>query len=104
MVLPKLTPEQRAAAGARATAARRRRAEVSQLLKSGELKIRQVVELAGSDEALAKMRVAAMIESLPGIGKKKAADLMAKVGIASSRRLRGLGPYQKDALIEELDP
>lgn len=103
MALPQLTPEQRAEAGAKATAARKRRAEISRKLGSGEVTIRSVIEMATGDEALAKMRVSAMIEALPGIGKKKAADLMSRLGIAASRRLKGLGPYQKDALFEEFD-
>lgn len=103
MALPQLTPEQRAEAGAKATAARKRRAEVSRLIGEGKITIRAVIDMAPTDPAIAKMRVSAMIESLPGIGKKKAADLMSRLGIATSRRLRGLGPYQKDALLEELD-
>lgn len=103
MALPQLTPEQRAQAGVKATAARKRRAEVSRQIGEGELSIRSVIELSGTDEALAKMRVSAMIEALPGIGKKKSADLMRKLGIAASRRLRGLGPYQRDALLTEFE-
>ena len=103
MALPQLTPEQRAEAGAKATAARKRRAEVSRQIGDGELSIGSVIEMATSDPALAKMRVSALIEALPGIGKKKAADLMTRLNIAASRRLKGLGPYQKDALLEELD-
>lgn len=103
MAIPLLTPEQRTAAAAKATAARRRRADIASQLRLGQLSIREVVELAGSDMALAKMRVSAMLESIPGLGKKKVSLLMDRLGIAQSRRLRGLGPYQRQALFEEFE-
>lgn len=101
MPLPTLTPEQRLAAAHKATAARKLRAEVCAQLKSGSLRIGEVLERAEYEEALAKLKVTTLLESLPGVGKTKAAAILARNGIAPSRRLRGLGPYQKAALIEE---
>ena len=43
-----------------------------------------------------------MLTSLPGLGKVKAHRLMEKLGIAESRRLRGLGAKQREALIDAL--
>jgi ribosomal protein S13 len=54
-----------------------------------------------TDEAVAKMKVIALLESMPGVGKIKAENLMERIGIASSRRLRGLGPNQLNALLAE---
>ena len=87
MVLPKLTPEQRLAALEKAAEARRVRAEVKNRLKY-------------SKGSLAEMRVQHLLESLPGIGKIKAQAIMEEVGIAASRRVKGLGPHQAQALIE----
>jgi len=43
-----------------------------------------------------------LLESLPGYGKTKAAALLVDVGIAPSRRLRGLGPKQQAALVSRI--
>ena len=43
------------------------------------------------------------LESLPGVGKVKARRLMEEVGIADTRRVRGLGAQQRQALLEALD-
>jgi ribosomal protein S13 len=47
------------------------------------------------------MKVIALLESMPGVGKIRAENLMERIGIASSRRLRGLGPNQLSALLSE---
>lgn len=100
MVLPKLTPEQRLAALEKAAEARRVRAEVKNRLKYSQGSLAEVIELGKTDEAIGKMRVQHLLESLPGIGKIKAQAIMEEVGIAASRRVKGLGPHQAQALIE----
>ncbi len=100
MALPKLTPQQRSEALAQATASRRRRAEVKKQLKAREMSVSEVFELAEEDDALAKMRVVALLESLPRVGPQRAGELLVDVGIAPSRRVRGLGPLQRAALVE----
>lgn len=101
MPLPVLTPQQRAAAAARATEARRVRAEVKTELKTSRTTLAEVVERAQTDQALAKLRVQALVEAMPGIGKARAAQIMERVGIANSRRVRGLGRHQLAALQRE---
>lgn len=101
MALPQLTPEQRAAALEKAAAARRVRAELKERLKKGETTIKQVLADAETDEALAKLKVSALLEALPGVGKVRAAQLMEQFEIAASRRVRGLGERQRKALLEE---
>lgn len=101
MALPQLTPEQRAAALEKAAAARRVRAELKERLKKGQTSVKQVLDDAGSNEALAKLKVSALLESLPGVGKVRAAQLMEQFGIAPSRRIRGLGERQRKALLDE---
>ena len=101
MALPQLTPEQRTAALEKAAAARRVRAELKERLKKGQTSIKQVLADAEKDEALAKLKVSALLESLPGVGKVRAAQLMEQFEIAASRRIRGLGERQRKALLDE---
>ena len=100
MALPPLTPEQRAAALEKAAAARQARAEVKNRLKYSQGSLAEVLELARNDEVIGKLKVSALLESLPGIGKIKARAIMAEIGISETRRLRGLGPHQANALVE----
>ena len=100
MPLPELTPEQRAAALEKAAAARRARAEVKNRLKYSSGVLSEVIEQGRTDDVIGKLKVVSLLESLPGIGKVKARTIMSEVGIAESRRVRGLGPHQAAALIE----
>ncbi|WP_043503391.1 integration host factor, actinobacterial type [Georgenia sp. SUBG003] len=100
MALPPLTPEQRADALAKAAAARATRAEVKSKLKYSQVSLSEVLEAAKEDEALSKLKVVSLLESLPGVGKATARSLMAEIGISEARRVRGLGPHQSAALVE----
>ncbi|GAA4005059.1 MULTISPECIES: integration host factor, actinobacterial type [Allokutzneria] len=101
MALPQLTEEQRAAALEKAAAARRVRAELKERLKRGGTNLKEVLTSAESDEILGKMKVSALLEALPGVGKVRAAQIMERLEIANSRRLRGLGDRQRKALLAE---
>jgi hypothetical protein len=98
---PQLTDEQRKAALAKAAEARRARAEVKELLKTGSLRLSELVERAETDDILAGLKVERVIASMPGTGKIKAKRMMETLGIADNRRLRGLGDKQKEALLAE---
>lgn len=100
MALPPLTPEQRAAALEKAAAARQARAEVKNRLKYSQGSLAEVIELGRTDDVIGKLKVSALLESLPGVGKIKARAIMAEIGISETRRLRGLGPHQTRALVE----
>ncbi|MFN2495455.1 MAG: integration host factor, actinobacterial type [Pseudonocardiaceae bacterium] len=104
MALPELTEEQRAAALEKAAAARRARAELKERLKRGGTNLKEVLTSADSDEILGKMKVSALLEALPGVGKVRAAQIMERLEIAPSRRLRGLGERQRKALLSEFGP
>ena len=97
---PILTADQRRAALAKAAEARRVRAEVKELLKTGSITFPEVLERAEVDELVAGTKVSAIIVSLPGVGKVKGKRLMEELEIASNRRLRGLGIRQRKALLE----
>ncbi|WP_425953585.1 integration host factor, actinobacterial type [Xylanimonas sp. McL0601] len=100
MALPPLTPEQRAAALEKAAEARRARAEIKNRLKYSQGSLKDVIEQGQTDDIVGKLKVVALLESLPGVGKVKARAIMEEVGIAETRRVRGLGPHQAAALIE----
>lgn len=103
MALPPLSPEKRAEALQKAAEARRERAVVKARLKDstgrrGE-EIRKVIQEAGTNEVIGRLRVTALLESLPGVGKVKAQQIMEEIGISPSRKVRGLGSHQAEKLI-----
>ena len=97
---PPLTEEQRRQALQKAAAARRARAELKEQLKGGRISLRDLMERT-HDEIVGKMKVSAVLESLPGVGRVRARKLMEKLDISESRRMRGLGAKQKENLLEE---
>jgi transposase len=103
VALPQLTEEQRAAALEKAAAARRARAELKDRLKRGGTTLKEVLVQSDTDDVLGKMKVSALLEAMPGVGKVRAAQIMERLEIATSRRLRGLGDRQRKALLTEFD-
>ncbi|GAA4330357.1 MULTISPECIES: integration host factor, actinobacterial type [Klenkia] len=101
MPLPQLTPEQRAAALEKAAAARKVRAELREKLKGKGTTVGDVLKQGETDEIIGKMRVSAVLESLPGVGKARAAKIMERLEISPTRRVRGLGANQRKALEAE---
>ena len=100
MPLPQLTDEQRKEALAKAAAARHERSVLREKIKNGEVTIEAV--LNSDDPIAARMPVHSLIESLPGYGKAKAQKIMDELGISQSRRVKGLGARQREALLEIL--
>jgi guanylate kinase len=98
---PQLTAEQRVAALAKAAASRKRRAEVKNQIKDGQLSIDDVLSLAATDEAIGKMRVKELLESLSGVGKIRVISLMERLNISPTRRIQGLGRHQLKELRNE---
>lgn len=101
MALPPLTPEQRADALAKAAKARKVRAEVKDRLKHSGASLSEVIGQGRTDDIVGKMRVTALLESMPGVGKVRARQIMERLGISESRRVRGLGANQVAALERE---
>jgi hypothetical protein len=101
LALPKLTPEEKLRALKKAQEMRSQRARIRQELKTGQSNIRAILE-QDSDDVIAKMRVAYLIESLPRIGKVRTKKIMTELGIDETRRIQGLGIRQKKALIDKL--
>ncbi|MEA5455344.1 integration host factor, actinobacterial type [Sinomonas sp. JGH33] len=103
MGLNPLTSEERREAVSKATAARARRAEVKAALKAGALSLDKLFRQAEEDEALARLKVTDMLEAFHGIGPVRSLAILDHLGIAPSRRLRGLGVHQRQALIDFLE-
>jgi len=101
MSLPTRTPEQRLADLEKAAAARKVRAEAKAGLKAGTVSLPGILAKGADDDLFGKIKVSALLESMPGVGKVKAAQIMGRLGIAESRRVRGLGPNQRAALENE---
>ena len=74
------------------------RAEQKELLRTGETSLAELFELGEKDDAIGKMKVTALLEALPGVGKVRAAKIMADCEISPNRRVRGLGVKQRAAL------
>ncbi len=100
MALPEMTDEQRAAALARAGEARRKRAEIKQLLKTGSLNLEDVFVRAEEDDLIAGTKIQAIVLSMPHMGKVTTKRLLEDIGIADNRTIRGLGTNQRRALLE----
>ncbi|MPY95538.1 MAG: integration host factor [Acidimicrobiia bacterium] len=98
---PALTADQRQAALEKAAEARRVRAELKERLKMGSISLSELFDQAETDDIIGKLKVLALLESLPGIGKVKARRVMEEIGISESRRVRGLGEQQRKALLEQ---
>ena len=100
MALPQLTDEQRKAALEKAAQARHERAELRDKIKKGEISLEDVLD--SEDPIASRMKVSALIESLPGYGKAKASKIMDELGISATRRFKGLGARQREQLLEQL--
>lgn len=103
MALPTLTPEQRAEALEKAAAARRERAAVKNRLKHSGASLSEVLEEGKSNPVIGKLKVTELLESMPGVGRVRARAIMEEVGIAESRRVRGLGANQVASLLSRFD-
>ena len=98
---PLLTPEQRSAALLKAKESRTKRSIMKSEIKNQKISVSAVLSLAQTDDAIAKMRVIELIESIPGVGKVRAQTLITKLEISPSRRIGGLGSHPRAKLIKE---
>ena len=70
-----------------------------ELAKNYSLSLEDLLERSDADESLGRMKVLAVLESLPRLGKVKARRTMEDIGISETRRLRGLGAQQRALLL-----
>ena len=83
----------------KAARVRTQRAEIKANLKKGSVSLASLLERAGNEDLIGKMKVSNVLENLPGYGKAKAQKVMEQVGISDTRRLAGLGANQKSQLL-----
>lgn len=98
---PKLTPEDRALALAKAKQSRQARAAIKNQIKNQQLSINQVLEMSIENSAIAKMRVIELVEAVPGVGKIRAKAILERLEISLTRRIMGLGRHQLESLTKE---
>jgi S13-like protein/KAP-like P-loop domain-containing protein len=101
MALPPLTPDQRAAASEKAAKTGRERTEVRNAFETGRTTLSAALSPDQTDDTIGKMKVSALLESLPGVDKGRVRQAMERLGIAESRRVRDLRPDQRVALEHE---
>lgn len=85
----------------RALEARRRRAEVKAAVRDGALDLAGVLDLAETDEDVARLRVRDILAAQRGIGPVRVDRILKRCRISVDRRLSGLGPHQRAALLAE---
>ena len=80
---------------------RKERAALREEMKAGKLAMKDVIDRKGED-IVGGMRVKYVLESMPGIGKVRAKEIMDQIGIDENRKVKGLGTRQVAALLERL--
>ena len=70
-------------------------------LKRGATTLADVLKEGATDDVIGKMKVSDLVESLPGVGRVRAKQVMDRLGIAETRRVRGLTADQRSALEQE---
>jgi hypothetical protein len=101
--LKPLTDVERTQAREKATAARAVRADIKAQLKTGKLSVAEVIGAADVGDAVGRLKVLDLLKALPGVGDVRAAAIMLEVGIAATRRVRGLGVHQRRDLVSYLE-
>ena len=100
MPLPTMTPEQRAAALAKAAEVRLARSELIAAVRSGAAKAADLLDR--QDEIAKRTKVVSVLRALPGWGKVKVSACLTECGIDESRRVGGLTAAQRERLRDAL--
>ena len=101
MAVPNISAEDRAKALEKAQKVRKERAAMREEMKSGKMTLGDVLARR-SEDVVGGMRVKYVLESMPGIGKVRAIEIMDQIGIDENRKVKGLGSRQETALLERL--
>lgn len=96
-----MSEETRRAAIDESKRVRRIRARACAQVAAGEMTVGDV--LRSDDPALGRLRAGRLARAKEGIGKKRAADLLGRLGISPDKTLNTLGSRQRRALCEALD-
>lgn len=76
-------------------------AEVRNSLKLGTMSLSDVINRSATDDVIGMMKVSELLACLPDVGTAGAAQIMERLGIAESRRVRSLAQRQREALTRE---
>jgi hypothetical protein len=98
---PQLSNEERRAALLKASAARKLRADFKLDVK--KKKVRWFSAFDRTEEAIQKMRIKELLESIPSFGSTRAENILDQIGISHSRRIKGIGVRQKNELLKALE-
>ncbi|MGH8917104.1 MAG: integration host factor, actinobacterial type [Actinomycetes bacterium] len=98
---PVMSTAQRRAALEKAAATRRARAELLALVRAGQLSITDVLARA-DDDLIAQTRVEDLLRAVPGCDPDTRARALTLAGISDRRRVQGLAPWQRDAVLTTL--
>lgn len=100
-VLSDRTPEQRKAALRKATEIRAARAALLADLHDGRVSLADVFARVDSNDAVAtRTRVRAILIAHPGVGPVTADKTLENLSISPRRRLQGVGPLQRERLLQ----
>lgn len=96
---PKISNRFRRRAGQKAVIARQERAKTKELISTGKIFFFDLF----SDErkSISRMRLIDLLQSVPGVGKIRADQILERTKISPSRRIGGVGPRQIELLREE---
>jgi hypothetical protein len=98
------TPEQVKAALEAARLARVAKSELLHDIKSGRVTLGELLSESYRDNVRAqKLPVKTALRALPGVGVVKADHAMKTIGIPETRKIGGLGPRQREALLDWRD-
>lgn len=96
---PKISNRFRRKSGQKAVAARQERAKIKQMVADGEIFF---FDLFGDDrKSVSRMKLIDLLQSVPGVGKVRADQIIERTKISPSRRIGGVGPRQIELLREE---
>lgn len=96
---PKLSNRFRRKAGQKAVAARQERAKTKELIATGQIFFFDI--FSDERESISRMRLIDLLQSVPGVGKIRAEQILERTKISPSRRIGGVGPRQIELLREE---
>ena len=100
MTPPKLTANQRELARAAALRTRQERSRIKASVRQGRTALADVLQ--SPDPHVQGMRVRDVLLAVPRIGPIRCAQIMEQIGIAETRRVRGLSDRQREALASAL--
>ena len=98
---PESTPEQRAAALAKAAEVREARKEITRAIKAEEMTLRDVFAQAG-DPIYGKLRIKQVLSWIPGLGPVKVREILEDIDLDEKKYIRAVPERKRDALLEKV--